>query len=126
MLEDFPVVLGVLIGAFGVLMIADAYYPDYTVYPRERRRSPRMERDRRGEALIGLALLFMAAALIGRDRWRFGTVAVILGTIAFVAGVYLNIAFLKELLTRRGAARRHPAGEPPAKRKSGSAPTDSR
>ena len=116
-IETLPVIFGILIGLFGVLLAADAWLPDYTVVPRERRRTPRAERSRLGEGLIGFALVCMAAALIGRDRWRFGTLAVILGTIAFAAGVWYNVRFLREVITHRGAARRHPAGAPPEPRR---------
>jgi hypothetical protein len=48
----------------------------------------------------------MAAALIGRDTWRWGTIAVLAGAALLVVGVILNRAYLKEVLLFRGAARR--------------------
>lgn len=114
--ETLPIILGVLIGVIGLMLVADAWIPDGTLVTTERRRKERVERNTLGEGLIGLSLLFVAAALIGRDRWRFGTVAVIIGTVAFAAGVFLNAKFLKEMLTNRGAARRHPDGAPPTPR----------
>ena len=123
--ETLPIILGVLIGIIGLMLVADAWIPDGTLVPTERRRKERVERNTMGEGLIGLSLLFVAAALIGRDRWRFGTVAVIIGTFAFAAGVFLNAKFLKEMLTSRGAARRHPDGAPPSRRDAkGKSPRD--
>jgi hypothetical protein len=66
----------------------------------------RAERHLGGEAAIGLGMLCMAAALIGRDTWTYGTVAVIAGTVLFVAGAWLNRAYLKERVTNRGVLRR--------------------
>ena len=123
--ETLPIILGVVIGIIGGLLVADAWVPDGTLVPTERRRSVRIERNTTGEGLIGLSLLFVAAALIGRDRWRFGAVAVIIGAVAFGAGVFMNLAFLKEMLTHRGAARRHPDGAPPSRRRDPDTPAGS-
>ena len=51
-------------------------------------------------------MLCMAAALIGRDTWKYGTVAVIAGTVLFVIGAWLNREYLKERISNRGALRR--------------------
>jgi hypothetical protein len=48
----------------------------------------------------------MAAALIGRDTWRWGTIAVIAGAALLIIGAIMNRAYLKEVLLFRGAARR--------------------
>jgi hypothetical protein len=48
----------------------------------------------------------MAAALIGRDTWRWGTIAVLAGITLLVIGAALNRTYLKEVLLFRGAARR--------------------
>jgi len=48
----------------------------------------------------------MAAALIGRDTWRWGTIAVLAGITLLVFGAILNRTYLKEVLLFRGAARR--------------------
>ena len=48
----------------------------------------------------------MAAALIGRDTWRWGTIAVLAGASLIVIGALMNRAYLKEVLLFRGAARR--------------------
>jgi hypothetical protein len=61
-------------------------------------------------------MLCMAAALIGRDTWKYGTVAVIAGTVLFVIGAWLNREYLKERITNRGALRR---GAPKAKEPEG-------
>jgi hypothetical protein len=52
----------------------------------------------------------MAAALIGRDTWRWGTIAVIAGSALLIIGAIMNRAYLKEVLLFRGAARRGQSG----------------
>lgn len=48
----------------------------------------------------------MAAALIGRDTWRWGTVSVLAGSSLLIIGAIMNRKYLKEVLLFRGAARR--------------------
>ena len=52
----------------------------------------------------------MAAALIGRDTWRWGTISVLAGSALLIVGATMNRKYLKEVLLFRGAARRG-AGE---------------
>lgn len=113
-LEYVPIVLGVLVLLAAVGVIYDAFAPGGLPRFRERRRKPRAERHPYGQALIGAGMAAMAAALIGRDVWRFGTVAVLAGSVLLVAGGILNRAYLKEALLNRGAARRRdPEDQPP-------------
>ena len=79
----------------------------------ERRRQERTERSLTGEACIGLAVLCMAAALIGRDSWPYETVAVMAGTALFIIGAVLNRHFLRERIVNRGKLRRGGAPPPP-------------
>ena len=51
-------------------------------------------------------LLCMAAALMGRDTWRWGTISVIAGSVLLIVGAIMNRQYLKEVLLFRGAARR--------------------
>ena len=55
---------------------------------------------------MGLGIIGMAAALIGGDTWRFGTVAVLVGTVLLAAGGWLNRTYLREIFLFRGPARR--------------------
>ena len=109
-LELIPVLLGILVGLFGVGLIYDALAPDRAAFASERRRRERAERNRIGEAAVGVGTLCMAAALVGRDVWRFGTVAVIASTVLLLTGALLNRRYLKEILTFRGPARRSRPG----------------
>lgn len=112
--ELIPVVLGVIVGLVGLALLADARLPDEgTIVLRERRRRARAERSRVGEAAIGVGTLCLALALIGRDVWRFGTLAVIAGALLLLAGVAMNRRYLGEVLAFRGPARRVPDGTPP-------------
>lgn len=106
--EMIPVIFGVIVGLMGIGLVLDAQLPDYTVVKRERRRRKRIERNRGGETMLGLAMLAFAAAMIGRDVWRYRIVAVIVGTVLLILGTWANRAFIRELIVNRGAMRRDP------------------
>ena len=109
-LEHLPILIGLLVGLVGAGLIGDAWLGDSVAVLRERRRRVRTEPHKGGEALVGAGVLCLGAALVGRDGWRFGTVAILLGAVLVVAGAILNRKYLTELLTFRGAARRTEAG----------------
>lgn len=98
-LETFPLILGALVGLVGLLLIVDAMTSDSRVRE-ERRRKPRRERDRWGEALVGLGALAMAAAFVGRDTWRYSTVAVIAGSFLLLWGAKRNSAYIRGVVGR--------------------------
>ncbi len=104
-LEQIPVILGFLVAIIGIVLIYDAMKADTSIF-RERRRRARAPIDRNGELLVAGGVFCEAAALIGRDTWRWGTVMVIAGGVMLFAGAILNRAHLKEMLLFRGAARR--------------------
>ena len=62
----------------------------------------------------------MAAALFGRDAWRYGTVAVLLGVVAVGVGVWLNWEYVKAFMlgpeARAVETRPAPAPEPTSRR----------
>src|SRR4051812_27519416 len=105
-LEQIPLFIGEIVAILGLGMVLDAQLPEGFSQSRERRRRERVERNRGGETLVGLGIIAMAAALIGRDAWRFGTLSVLIGVVLLGAGAWLNREYLRELLTFRGAARR--------------------
>ena len=107
-LEIIPLVVGILVALVGLGLVFDAWTPDEIIVKRERRRRPRIERSRGGEAAIGLGVLCMGAAFIGRDTWRYSVVAVIAGAILLLAGVIRNRRYLGQAITNRGALRRRP------------------
>src|SRR5688572_2766156 len=109
-LEHIPIILGVIVALIGAGFIADAVIADSAIPRAERRRRTRTERNRLGEGLVGLGTLSIAAALFGRDTWRYGTLSVLVGAILLALGFILNRGFLKEAVVYRGAARR--ADEP--------------
>ena len=43
---------------------------------------------------------------MGRDTWRWGTIAVLTGSALLILGALMNKQYLKEVLLFRGAARR--------------------
>ena len=105
-LEHIPLIIGAIVALIGLAFIADGLMAD-TVRPgKERRRRMRAERSRAGETIVGIGTLCMAAALIGRDTWRYGTLAVLIGAGLVTIGIILNRSFLKEALLFRGPARR--------------------
>jgi hypothetical protein len=108
-LETIPLLIGILIGLIGIGLIFDAWAPDHMVVPQERRRRPRRDRDRFGEALVGLGVIAIAAAFIGRDTWRYTTITVIVGTVLFLWGAKRNGGYLRGVFAR-GDVRKIPEG----------------
>ena len=104
--EVIPLIVGIFVGLVGLGLMFDAWTPDEIIVKRERRRRPRIERNRGGEAAIGLGVLCMGAAFIGRDTWRYSVVAVIAGTLLLVIGVIRNRRYLAQTISNRGALRR--------------------
>jgi hypothetical protein len=105
-IETLPLILGVLIALLGIGIIFDAWTPDAVSVSTERRRRPRIERHRNGEALIGLGVLALAGAFIGRDNWRYSVLVVIIGAVFLVVGAILNRRYIGELFVNRGPLRR--------------------
>jgi hypothetical protein len=112
-LEIVPLILAGLVGLIGLALVFDAWTPDEIIVKNERRRRPRIERSRGGEALIGLGVLCMAAAFGGRDTWRYSVVAVIAGTALLILGVFGNRRYLGAVVSNRGALRRRQEAAPP-------------
>lgn len=105
-LEQIPLFIGVVVAILGLGLVLDAQLPEGFSPSRERRRRERTERHRGGETLVGLGIIAMAAALIGRDTWKFGTVSVMIGVGMLAIGAWLNREYLRENVLFRGAARR--------------------
>ena len=112
-LEQVPIVLGVLLCLIAAGIIYDALSPEAGRPFRERRRRQRAEINTPGEWLVALGTACLGASLIGRDDWRWGTVAVLAGVALLVLGGILNWAFLRETLLFRGASRRTEETETP-------------
>ncbi len=109
-LEQIPVLLGILVAIFGGFLIYDAMRPEASPV-RERRRRVRAPIERNGELLVAGGAFCEAAALIGRDTWRWGTVMVIAGAVMLLVGGILNRAHLEEMLLFRGVSRRADVSE---------------
>jgi protein-S-isoprenylcysteine O-methyltransferase Ste14 len=108
-LELLPIIFGAIVALAGLGLIADAWLPDRDVlHPRERRRRARAERNRAGEALVGLAVILIGAALIGRDGWTLTPWLAGAACVLIVLGALMNRRYIGEQLNFRGAARRDP------------------
>jgi hypothetical protein len=105
-IETVPLILGVLVAMLGIGIMFDAWTPDAAGASRERRRRPRVERHRNGEAMIGLGVLGLAAAFIGRDNWRYSILVVIIGALFLIVGAVLNARYVREMFVNRGPLRR--------------------
>lgn len=105
-IETFPLIIGILVAMLGIGIMFDAWSPDVTSSSTERRRRPRIERHRNGEAMIGLGVLALGAAFIGRDSWRYSTLVVIIGAVFLAVGTALNGRYVRELFVNRGPLRR--------------------
>jgi multisubunit Na+/H+ antiporter MnhG subunit len=107
-LETIPLIVGVIVCLIGLAIVFDAWTPDDVIVKRERRRRPRLERSRGGEAAIGLGIICMGAAFLGRDTWRYSVVAVIVGAVLLFLGTLRNRHYLGQAISNRGALRRRP------------------
>src|SRR2546423_5202321 len=105
-IETFPLLIGVLVALAGLTILLDAWQTGGVAPLRERRRRARAVPDKAGQTLIALGTMCMAAALFGRDTWRWSTISVLTGSVLLVIGAVMNRAYLKEVLLFRGAARR--------------------
>ena len=105
-LEQFPILIGVFIALLGLTILLDAWQAGGVAPLRERRRRTRAVPNKGGQTLVSLGTLCMAAALIGRDTWRWGTICVLAGSALLVIGALMNRTYLREVLLFRGAARR--------------------
>src|SRR4029079_4741140 len=92
--ELIPLIVGAIVGLIGLGLLFDAWTPDEIIVKHERRRRRRLERNRGGEAAIGLGVLCMAAAFAGRDTWRYSVIAVIAGTVLLLLGAIMNYHYL--------------------------------
>ena len=105
-IEAIPLIIGALVALLGLGILFDAWTPDSSAVPTERRRRPRTERHRGGEALIGFGVLALAAAFLARDTWRFSILVVMIGAGFLLLGTFLNRTYLREAYTNRGPLRR--------------------
>jgi hypothetical protein len=105
-LEQLPILLGVLIALVGLTILLDAWQAGGVAPLRERRRRTRAVPHKAGQTLVAFGTFCMAAALIGRDTWRWGTISVLAGASLLIIGALMNRKYLKEVLLFRGAARR--------------------
>jgi hypothetical protein len=104
-LEQLPILIGVLIALLGLTILLDAWQAGGSRRLRGVAGAPG-RRSKAGQSLVALGTLCMAAALMGRDTWRWGTIAVLAGITRLLIGAVLNRTYLKEVLLFRGAARR--------------------
>jgi len=105
-LETIPLIIGGIIALIGLGLLVDAWTPEQIPGTRERRRRPRTERSLGGEATIGLGILCIAAAVLGRDTWKYVNVAVIAGAVLILLGGWSNRRYLRDRISNRGALRR--------------------
>ncbi|MEA2766502.1 MAG: hypothetical protein QOK07_2906 [Gemmatimonadaceae bacterium] len=105
-LEQLPILLGVLVALIGLTILLDAWQAGGVAPLRERRRRARAVPHKAGQTLVAVGTLCMAAALMGRDTWRWGTISVMAGSALLIIGAIMNRQYLKEVLLFRGAARR--------------------
>jgi hypothetical protein len=105
-LEQLPILIGVLVALIGLTILLDAWQAGGVSPLRERRRRTRAVPHKAGQTLVAIGTLCMAAALMGRDTWRWATISVLAGSALLIIGAVMNRQYLKEVLLFRGAARR--------------------
>lgn len=122
-IEIIPLIIGALVALLGVGILFDAWKADDNAMSMDRRRRPRVERHRGGEALIGLGVLALAATFVGRDTWRFSTLVSIIGAAFLILGAVLNRKYLRDAFGNRGPLRRRESSlEEQSDRESSTAP----
>ena len=118
--ETIPIVLGILLFLMAAGMIADAVVADGKSLPAERRSRERPERSRVGQIVFGAGMLCVSAVLIGRDQWRFTTLAIAVAVVLVVIGVGLNLRYIRGSLLGpvlgRSGKRRETDSTPPSKK----------
>ena len=112
-LEYLPIVFGSIFALIAAFVLYDAASPESARPFRERRRRQRAELNVPGEGLVGIGTACLAAALFGGERWRWTTIAMMVGTVLVVIGAILNRGYLREMMLFRGAARRTEEHEVP-------------
>lgn len=104
-IETIPLIVGAIVALVGLGLIVDARMADSQ--PRtERRRRMRQERSRGGELLIGLGVVAMGVAIVGRDTWRYSVLTILAGAALLLIGTWMNRSYLRDLIVNRGASRR--------------------
>lgn len=93
--ETIPLVLGLLLFLMGAAIIADAIVADDPSHEAERRSRERPARSKIGQIVFGSGMLCVAAVLIGRDQWRFTTLAIAVAVVLVVVGVGLNLRYIR-------------------------------
>ena len=118
--ETIPIVLGIVLFLAAAGMIADAVVADGNSLAAERRSRERPERSRIGQIVLGAGMLCVSAVLIGRDQWRFTTLAIALAVVLVVIGVGLNLRYIRGSLLGpvlgRSEKRRETDSEPPSRK----------
>ena len=112
-LEQFPIVFGILVLLIAIAIAYDSMSPEERRPFRERRRRQRAELNRTGEMFVALGTASVAAALVGRDSWRWGNIAIFTAVALLIVGAAFNHNFLREMLLFRGASRRAAPDEAP-------------
>ncbi len=93
--ETIPLILGILVFLMGAALIADALIADRQAHVAERRSRERPERSKLGQIVLAAGMLCVAAALIGRDQWRFTTLTIAVAVVLVVVGVGLNVRYIR-------------------------------
>ncbi len=93
--ETLFLILGFLLLLAGAAMIADALIADSASGIEERRSRERPERSKIGQIVLGAGILSVAAVLIGRDQWRFTTLAIAVAVVLVAVGVGLNLRYIR-------------------------------
>ena len=98
-IETLLLAVGILVGLVGVCLVLDAWIEDH-FGGAERRRFRRLERDRKGEALVGLGVLAMSAMILGGEGWRWSVIAGVVGAVLMLWGLKRNASYMRAAIRR--------------------------
>lgn len=104
-LETLPLIIGAVLGMIGLALLLDASVSDSILAFAERRRRPRRDRDRPGEALLGLGTLAMAFTFFAGETWRYSVIGVIAGALLLLWGAKRNGEYLRGGISQDGRER---------------------
>ena len=114
-MEVLPFLGGLLAAIAGGALVADAALIDEPVAA-ERRKAPRPERSRVGQACLGASLVCAALVLLSGGASPFAIAATFVGTALLVAGVVLNWHYLLDLINGPASRARSSSGKDKSRR----------
>lgn len=114
-MEVLPFLGGLLAAIAGGALVADAALIDEP-FAAERRKTPRPERSRLGQACLGGSLVCAALVLLSGGASPFAIAATFVGMALLIAGIVLNWHYLLDLINGPASRARSAMGNDTSRR----------